>query len=143
MTDISPLRRGETKPDKKTNPDPPVGGRAGRQTQLGIGTTPVRDVTWIGGWLLDMHNLRNPRDPPNSARWSNTTCHRHPSCCRLQPPPRYPVSLQQPPPRGWVGGRTENCLKVKGKQLFEHKQGIHPAVGPAGCRPRCGSSNGP
>ena len=44
MTDISPLRRGETKPDKQTNPEPPVGGWAGRQTLSGNCTTPVRGV---------------------------------------------------------------------------------------------------
>ena len=128
MTDISPLRRGETKPDKKTNPDPPVGGWAGRQTQSGHCTTPVRDVTLTRGWLLDMHNLRNPRDPPNSARWSNTTCNRHPSCCRLSPLPGT-RSASNSPPRGWVGGRTENCLRMKGKQLFEHKQGFAKGEG--------------
>ena len=66
---------------------------------------------WEGGGS-NMHGLRNPRDPPNTTRWSNTTCHRHPPCSPPQLPSCTPSSPDSPT-RGWVGGRTENCLKVK------------------------------
>ena len=68
-----------------------------------------------------MHGLRNPRDPPKRARWSNTTCHRHPPCSPPQIPLPHPIQSQQPRPP-WVGGwadrklpeseKANNCLST-------------------------------
>ena len=142
-----PPDQGEITPDKKTNPypPPPWGGGWAEKQRLApskVKTVPSLPLRGWGGWAARLrHNpaclgrgegsflpAHSP-EPPGPAqtllswvrhkrsRGSDTANHRH-------TPPRHSQPLLPPPPhptrhtRGWVGGRTENCLKKKGKQLL-------------------------
>ena len=120
MTDISPLGGGETKPDKQTNPAPPVGGWVGRHTVSSIRTTPARDINLDRG--AARRHAQSP-EPPGPAQPSSKEQHNQPQAPIMlptQPPPQNPVSPQQPPP--WVGGwadrklpeneKANNCLST-------------------------------
>ena len=100
-----PPWRGETKPDKQTNPVPPVGGWVGRQTLSGNCTTPVRDVNVDRGAAC--RHAQSP-EPPGPAQRSSMEQHNLPQAPIMlptQPPPGPGQPPTAPPAGGWVGGQ--------------------------------------
>ena len=103
----------------------PLVFQGGRNTLQQIKTTHVTQTgSGIGGWLVDMHNLP---EPPGSAQPSSMEQHylpQAPIMLPTQPPPRTRSALNSPP-RGWVGKRIKNCLRMKYKQGFAKGEGTH------------------
>ena len=101
-----PPGRGKTKPDKQTNPAPPVGGWVGRQTLSGNSTTPARGTNLDRGAAC--RHAQSP-EPPGPAQPSSMEQHNQPQAPIMLPTQPPPPEPGQPsavrPVGGWVGGQ--------------------------------------
>ena len=97
-------------------------GWAGGQTNKGGHYLRPRPWSWLGGgrgWVI---HAWSP-EPPGPAQRSSMEQHHLPQALTMQSCPGpssvpHPVPTTPPPPvGGWVVGRTENCLKVKGQTI--------------------------
>ena len=108
-----PPDQAEIRPDKKTNPYPPVGG--GGQTNKGS-HCPCSLATVGEGGGQRLRGLRNPQDPPDESSWEQHNQPPEPTMWSSPKPTRTPCNPSiPPPPRGGMGGWADRKLPKKEK----------------------------